>query len=198
MKNRQIPTRSSAFLVDQDGAMAIVIAVLFPILIGFAGLAVDIGHMYVVKSQLKNAADAGALSGARALVPYSGSPSTPDWIAGRDKATLTVKLNHADNEPLTDCQVEWGYWSFTTNTPSLQSTGIVPTANDFPAMQVTVSKTAGQNRRTGKDVSCIGFGSAACGCERHVGGDDFLPYRHATGGPETLGRDQKNRGKLLE
>ena len=144
MKNHQIRRRLSAFLVDKDGAIAILMAVLFPVLIGFAGLAVDIGHMYVVKSQLKNAADAGALSGARALVPYI-DPSTPDWIAARDKAILTVKLNHADNDPLTDCQVEWGYWSFTTNPPSLKSAGIVPTANDFPAMQVKVSKTAGQN-----------------------------------------------------
>ena len=143
MKNRQILRRLSAFLVDQDGAIGIVIALLLPLLFGFAALAVDIGHMYVVNSQLKNAADAGALSGARALVPYTGAPPTPAWIAGRDKAIDTVKRNRADNLTLTDCQVEYGYWNLQTRT--LQSTGIIPTANDVPAMQVTVSKTAGQN-----------------------------------------------------
>ena len=145
MKNRQIPRRLSAFLVDQDGAIGIVIALLLPVLIGFAGLAVDIGHMYAVNSQLKNAADAGALSGARALVPYIGAPLTPNWIAGQNKASQTVLLNRSDNKQLTVCQVDYGYWGFTTAPPSLQSAGIVPTANDFPAVRVKVSKTAGQN-----------------------------------------------------
>ena len=81
MKNRLIPRRLSAFLADQDGAIGVVIALLLPILFGFAGLAVDIGHSYAVKSQLKNAADAGALRGARALVPYTGSSATPNWAA---------------------------------------------------------------------------------------------------------------------
>ena len=114
MKNRQIPSRLSAFLADQDGAIGIVIALLLPVLFGFAGLAVDIGHSYAVKSQLKNAADAGALSGARALVPYTGSPATPNWAEALSKAPEAVKLNRADNKQLTDCEVTYGYWSFTT------------------------------------------------------------------------------------
>jgi len=145
MKNRQIPSRLSAFLVDADGAIGIVILLLLPILFGFAGLAVDVGHSYAVKSQLKNAADAGALRGARALVPYTGSPGTPNWASALVQAPQTVKLNRADNKQLTDSEVTYGYWSFTTNPPSLQSAGIVPTVNDFPAVRVTVSKTAGKN-----------------------------------------------------
>jgi Flp pilus assembly protein TadG/cytoskeletal protein CcmA (bactofilin family) len=143
VKNRQIPQRVSPFLADQDGAIGVVIALLLPILFGFAGLAVDIGHSYAVKSQLKNAADAGALSGAKALAPYTSS--TPNWAEGLSKAPDTVKRNFADNKQLTDCQVEHGYWNFTTNPPALQSAGIIPTANDYPAVRVTVTKTAGQN-----------------------------------------------------
>lgn len=145
MKNRQIPKRLSAFLVDQEGAFGIAIALLLPVLFGFAALAVDIGHSYAVKSQLKNAADAGALSGARALVPFTGSPLTPNWIGGQNKATQTVVLNRADNKQLTDSEVTYGYWSFTTTPPSLKSAGSIPTANDFPAVRVKVSKTAGKN-----------------------------------------------------
>ena len=92
MKNRQIPSRLSAFLVDQDGAIGIVIALLLPVLFGFAGLAVDMGHSYAVKSQLKNAADAGALRGARALVPYTGSPGTPNSALALSKAPEAVNL----------------------------------------------------------------------------------------------------------
>ena len=145
MKNRQIPRRLRALLGAQDGAIGIVIALLLPVLFGFAGLAVDIGHSYAVKSQLKNAADAGALRGARALVPYTGSPATPNWALALSKAPEAVKANGADNRLLTDCDVTYGYWSFTTTPPSLQPAGIVPGANDFPAVSVTVSKTAGKN-----------------------------------------------------
>ncbi len=144
MKNRQIPSRLSAFLVGQDGTVGIVIALLLPLLFGFAGLAVDMGHMYAVKSQLKNAADAGSLSGARALAPYTAS-ATPNWAAGLSKAPLTVQRNFADNTPLTDCQVDYGYWRSTTIPPSLKSAGIIPTAKDYPAVRVTVSKKAGKN-----------------------------------------------------
>ena len=191
MKNRQIPKKLSAFLLNQDGAIGIVILLLLPILFGFAGLAVDMGHSYAVKSQLKNAADAGALSGARALVPYTGFPSTPNWIGGQNKAPQTVELNRADNNQLTDSEVTYGYWSFTTSPPSLQSAGISPTLNDFPAVRVTVSKTAGK-WWTSIDVSRINVGSATCGCGRHVGGDHFLPYGHATRGPETHGHDHRH------
>lgn len=148
MKNRQIPRRLSPFLVDQHGTVGIAIALLLPLLFGFSGLAVDIGHMYVVNSQLINAADAGALAGARGLVPYTQEGGTlykPDWIKGTGKAQDTVKLNSADNKQLTDCQVDYGYWRLTTTPPSFQSPGIVPTTNDFPAVRVTVSKTTGQN-----------------------------------------------------
>jgi Flp pilus assembly protein TadG len=143
MKNCQIPRRLRAFLADQNGAIGIVIALLLPVLFGFAGLAVDIGHSYAVKSQLKNAADAGALRGARVLVPYTGSPGTPNWALALSDASAAVNLNRADNKQLTDSDVTYGYWSFTTS--SLQSAGISPTANDFPAVRVTVSKTAGKN-----------------------------------------------------
>ena len=146
MKNRQILRRLRAFLADQDGAIAIVIALLLPVLLGFAGLAVDIGHMYAVDAQLKNAADAGALRGAKVLVPYTGSPGTPNWAEAMIKAPQAVNLNSADGKPLTQSTVTYGYWSFLTTPPSLKPAGTNPDPNnEFPAVSVTVSKTAGKN-----------------------------------------------------
>ena len=141
--------------------MGIVIVLLLPVLFGFAGLAVDVGHMYVVKSQLKNAADAGALAGARGLVPYTAT-GQPDWTTGTQRAQNAVQLNYCENEthPLSVSQAFPGslptlsggpllsqatpcYWNIDSNTTKPAS--VSPNPGDVAAMHVQVSKTAGQN-----------------------------------------------------
>jgi hypothetical protein len=55
------------FLKDQRASVAVITAItLIPILIT-AGLVTDLGRLYVIKAELQNAADAGALAGAEAL-----------------------------------------------------------------------------------------------------------------------------------
>lgn len=54
------------------GAMAIIVAILAPILIGFGALVFDLGDWYATQIHLQNAADAAAMAGARTL-PYSES-----------------------------------------------------------------------------------------------------------------------------
>ncbi|MES2181452.1 MAG: pilus assembly protein TadG-related protein [Pseudomonadota bacterium] len=51
----------------QGGIVAIIVAIALPILIGFAGLALDLGKLFVTKTELQNAADACALSAANEL-----------------------------------------------------------------------------------------------------------------------------------
>lgn len=51
----------------QRGAYAVAFVILIMLLLGFAGLAIDSGRLYVSKSELQNAADACALSAAAAL-----------------------------------------------------------------------------------------------------------------------------------
>lgn len=59
----------------QRGAAAIIVAVSLAMLIGFAGLVLDLGHLYVTKTELQNAADACALAAANELVcdPAAGA-----------------------------------------------------------------------------------------------------------------------------
>lgn len=52
---------------NKKGIALIYIAILIVALIGFLGLVIDIGYMYVAKGQLQNAADAAALAGAAKL-----------------------------------------------------------------------------------------------------------------------------------
>jgi Putative Flp pilus-assembly TadE/G-like len=49
---------------EQRGAMAITVALLFPALLGFGVIAVDVGNWYVQKRELQTQADAAALAGA--------------------------------------------------------------------------------------------------------------------------------------
>jgi len=135
--------RARGFVAGESGSVAISVAGVLVLLLGMAAVAIDYGHMASVQSELKKAAEAGALAGAISLSPYVGAPSTPDWISGQNKATQTVLLNRVDNQALTDCQVEYGYWNLTTRT--LESAGIIPTASHRPAVQVSITKAAGQN-----------------------------------------------------
>jgi hypothetical protein len=133
------------FVSDQSGAIAVMAALLIVVLLSAAALGVDYGHMAWVQGELKKAAEAGALAGAKVLAPYTGAPPHPNWSQGQTAATQTVLLNRADAHLLTDCTVSYGYWSLASKTLPLQSTAISPTARDVPAVRVQIVKSAGHN-----------------------------------------------------
>ena len=72
---------------NQNGSFAIMTGILIFIFIGMAALAIDIGHIAVVKNELQNAADAGALAGANVLYIDEGKTINPNANqVGRDAA----------------------------------------------------------------------------------------------------------------
>lgn len=50
-----------------SGAVAVMVAITLVVLVAFAGLALDLGRLFIHKSELQNAVDACALAGAREL-----------------------------------------------------------------------------------------------------------------------------------
>ncbi|TSA06872.1 MAG: hypothetical protein D4R73_10655 [Deltaproteobacteria bacterium] len=54
---------------DETGAVAVITALCLTVFVALLALVLDIGHLVAVRGELQNAADAGALAGARALVP---------------------------------------------------------------------------------------------------------------------------------
>lgn len=52
---------------SQQGAVIVLVALAIVMLLGFAGLIVDLGRMFVIKTELQNATDACALAAAREL-----------------------------------------------------------------------------------------------------------------------------------
>src|SRR6202011_2069144 len=64
----------------QSGQTAVVVAMTFVVLIAFAGLAIDGGHVYLVNRRAQNATDTAALAAAKQLANASafltGPPSS--------------------------------------------------------------------------------------------------------------------------
>lgn len=128
----------------QKGAIAVLVAVTLPVLVGAAALAVDLAYLHLVRNELQNDADAAALAGARAL--YKNSPSTLDWAGAADTARSAIALNRAAGHALADGQVQTGYWDTHQTTTGLQGLPMTPGVNDAPAVQVSLGKTDGQNQ----------------------------------------------------
>src|SRR5262245_33994803 len=66
---------------EPKGAVAIMVAVSFVVLLGMAAFVIDFGYGWATTNELQNAADAGALAGARALgkfyCPEEAAPAEP-------------------------------------------------------------------------------------------------------------------------
>lgn len=60
----------------ERGAIAIIVGLSLAVLVGFAGLALDLGRLYVNKNELQSAADACALAAAAELVCDTGVAGT--------------------------------------------------------------------------------------------------------------------------
>ena len=111
-------------LQDQSGVVVILVAILMFVFLGIAVLAIDLSNLYVVRNELQNAADAGALAGARFLYNDDGTAVNPgaNQIA-YDAATanralamtgaIAVDVNWAGGN-IGD--VQRGHWSFATRT----------------------------------------------------------------------------------
>jgi Flp pilus assembly protein TadG len=104
--------RLLSLIKSQQGAVMVLVAISLFMIIGLTALAVDIGHLVVTKNELQNAADSGALAGARVLYLNDGQAVNP----GANKiATDTAVLNASDNTPVEvgTGDVLRGHWSFT-------------------------------------------------------------------------------------
>ena len=112
------------FAGDQSGAVAAYVAILMAVLVGFVGLAVDMGRFYTTHSQAQAAADAAALAAAtqldggsdaieRATIAAMTTPlvnNNQDFAQG-DATVQIVQLRFlhslppSDDDPITDAYV---------------------------------------------------------------------------------------------
>lgn len=105
----------------QGGVSMVLLAVSLFMLLAFTALAVDGSNLYVARNELHNAADAGALAGARVLYLEDGS-SVNDGIvdptvdSANKVATDTAQANDSQNSSVEVISALRGHWSFATRT----------------------------------------------------------------------------------
>jgi Flp pilus assembly protein TadG len=113
------------FVQGSEGSVMVLTALGLVAFLGFASLAIDLGHLYVVRNELQNVADAAALAGVNKLV------KNQDGVAVRDKdaayaAILDVAQRQAalsglpavDPGDRDDITVSYGIWNIYTGDPN--------------------------------------------------------------------------------
>ena len=137
-------------LNNSRGAVAVMVAITMTVLLAMAAAALDIGHAMVARNELQNAADAGALAGARALgILYEGmTPAAmgSDQLSGGDAATSTTAvqttavLNAAAgvNVTVNAGDVHIGLWNPATRT-------LTPTVNQPRSVRVITRRDGTAN-----------------------------------------------------
>ena len=149
--HRFICEKIRTFKASQSGTVATATAIMLTVLLGCASLGVDLGHLILVKSEMQRAADAGALAGARALVPYTTSAGTMnnstsdpiDKSAGAAAASTTISANKADGHELTNPAIKADYWNLTSKDWTTDPSNL--TAQDVPAVKVSITKAGDEN-----------------------------------------------------
>lgn len=151
-------------LRNQRGVAALVVGgfILF-VGIGIMAFVVDFGYRHVAQNQLQNAADAGALAGARALyyedgtkVNNDGGDPTGQWTlsanqiaynaatANKSAGTSVEVYNYLSNTGAVNEDVQRGHWSFgltpIDGSPALQR-GFYPNAATDPTPIAGVDET---------------------------------------------------------
>jgi hypothetical protein len=73
----------------EEGAIAIIVALSMVVLVGFVGLALDLGKLYIAKSELQNSADACALAAVHEL-----AGANTNQLALAEAAGLSAGMRH--------------------------------------------------------------------------------------------------------
>jgi hypothetical protein len=145
---------------EQRGAIAPLAAIMLVPIMGFAALAIDIGHMMVVRNQLQNAADSAALATAQYMqrnnyVTFTAPYTYTTWTSTTLQANPTVQAavsgyvskNISDNivltiDPAQTSQFDVGYWDFSKSTASFSHS---PGANIPPAVKIVINRNSTVN-----------------------------------------------------
>jgi len=97
-------------LKNEKGVSLVMVALLLIPLLGIGALVIDLGFLYAAKNELQNAADAGALAGARVLYSIDGLDRTSAISEATNAAIANFSQGSAIEVNTDDVKI--GHWSF--------------------------------------------------------------------------------------
>jgi len=118
---------------SRRGATIVLVAILMTVIIGFAGVAIDLSRLYVMRAQLQTTADATAVAG---IVEVKDKRPTNAPTAALTYAPLNTVERQAPT--MAAANVEGGSWDFATNTFTPLASWTDPALN---AVRTTASYT---------------------------------------------------------
>ena len=117
------------FLKNQEGAVAVLVGLMIAALMGFVGLALDIGNLMIAKTEMQNAVDAAVCAGALQFTSMTVPPSAADQSNANSEANTILQRNLQSNGlPLV------------TVTPSYPTTAHW-SGNSVPAISINFTET---------------------------------------------------------
>ena len=75
------------FWKNQQGSIAVIVALMLTALLGFVGLAVDIGNLYVIRTRMQNAVDAAVYAGGLQLTDQSQATTQANLLITNNNFT---------------------------------------------------------------------------------------------------------------
>ncbi len=90
-------------LKENKGVALVLIVLAAPVFLGMLALSVDMGHLYMVRNQLQNAVDSGALAGASNLGYFYGGKGSEAEV--RAEATQYATQHLVTDRPLTSEEI---------------------------------------------------------------------------------------------
>lgn len=158
--------RVATLIRDDSGSISSLTVIMLAVFIALLAYVIDLGHLHTVQNELRNAADACALRGARAFVPddipvteTSPIPMDPDPLNAKTQASRSIGDNRSDNVALTDLplgEIQVGIWYFKAAeecpdpAQPLQPWGWPPPSSEWgkyigPGISLTTKRDASHN-----------------------------------------------------
>ncbi len=146
-------TRFRKFVQGAEGSILVLSAIGLVVFLGFASLAIDMGHLYVVRNELQNTADGAALAGVSELIKDQNGQAVRDAAAAQ-QAIMAVAQRQSELSGLpsveaserNDITVVFGEWNIYAGNPDTAWTEIGSTCSansNANAIQVTIRRSEG-------------------------------------------------------
>ncbi|WP_299167108.1 pilus assembly protein TadG-related protein [uncultured Arthrobacter sp.] len=169
---------------DERGAVAVIVAILLVVLLGFAALAVDVGLLYAEKAQLRNGADAAAIGIAQSCAEdILDSENCSDLVDESSLAKQMADANSLDNQSNAESvALDTTAGTVSVRTGALE-TGSTPNsvslffaqALGFDEAEVSVSSNAAWGVPVG-GVAPFAIAFSQCEVDAGISGDGSLQF----------------------